>query len=157
DAKFLDLTTPVSEPEKIVVTLDSPGGLFEPGFRIANAIHLRGMTTMILPNASCHSVCAIIWLGGMERGAYKSGHMAFHGIYDGDTGEVSQGAAVQYAKVGAFLGHVGLSYDAIEWIMSAPSQSAHWLTPETAAQYRIRFVLLDDPHLHQADSQSNAG
>jgi hypothetical protein len=82
--------------------------------------------------------------------------MAFHSIYDGDTGEVSQGAAVQYAKVGAFLGHVGLSYEAVEWIMSAPSQSAHWLTPETAAQYKIRFVLLDDPQPQQENSQSNA-
>jgi hypothetical protein len=101
------------------------------------------MTTRVEENAECASMCSIIWLGGMKRLGYASSHIAFHGVYNSDTGEVTRDTATMYAKIGGFLAHCGLNYEAIDWIISAPSGSAHFLTPEAAAKYHIAYTVID--------------
>ena len=41
--------------------------------------------------------------------------------------------------IAAYLGYVGLSYSAIDWILGAPPLAIRWLTPETSKQYGIYY------------------
>jgi ATP-dependent protease ClpP protease subunit len=150
DKKFHELTDHINEPEKIMVVLNSQGGNFYPGFDIADTIHLRGMKTATIPNGECHSMCAIIWVSGMTREVYRPSHISFHSVYNTNNNEVDLNSAVANALAGSLLGHVGLSYKAISWIMSAPSGSGHWLTPETAKEYGIAYDAFNEAPLSYA-------
>ena len=51
-----------------IVCLDSPGGSFFEGLKIARLFYDEGIGTYIGPNSSCYSVCAIIFMMGRSRG-----------------------------------------------------------------------------------------
>jgi hypothetical protein len=45
--------------------------------------------------------------------------------------------------LGAYLGKLGLSYDAIMWITEKGPDEINWLTPELARKYNIRVDNFD--------------
>jgi hypothetical protein len=68
----------------VVVLRDSPGGIAGEGFRIAELIRGERMRTAVA--GRCFSACALIFLGGTQRGfaddpAPGGNFVAFHGLY----------------------------------------------------------------------------
>ncbi|MAU96256.1 MAG: hypothetical protein CMP81_10255 [Fulvimarina sp.] len=69
--------------------LDSPGGVFIEGVRIAEWLVEAGVKTVIAPGASCYSACAIAFMGGgffedayfPQRELYAGGQLGFHAPY----------------------------------------------------------------------------
>ena len=124
--------------EKVYVSLSSDGG-DAVGVVIGDHIRLSGMKTLVPENKRCASVCAIIWLGAHDR--YVGGEntaLGFHGPYSRDTGQPGS-INVRYA---VYLGFLGFSYDAVDWILGAPPLALRWLSPETSKQYGIYYLEL---------------
>jgi hypothetical protein len=79
---------------------------------------------------------AIIWLGARDRYVEAPNTaIGFHGAYDANTGQPGSTNVL----IAAYLGYVGLSYSAIDWILGAPPLAIRWLTPETSKQYSIYY------------------
>ena len=119
------------------VSLSSEGGVAVAGLFIGNYIRLSGMKTLVPENKKCVSICAIIWLGARDR--YVGGEntaIGFHGVYNKNTGQPGSGMNV---RIAVYLGYLDLSYDAVDWILSAPMLAIRWLTPETSKQYGIYY------------------
>jgi hypothetical protein len=132
--QFSDKVAPLST-EKVYVSLSSEGGSAVAA-GIGDLIRLSGMKTLVPENKMCASICAIIWLGARDRyvGAQNTA-IGFHGAYDVNTGQPGSTNVL----IAAYLGHVGLSYSAIDWILGAPPLAIRWLTPETSKQYAIYY------------------
>src|SRR5262249_27366716 len=44
--------------------------------------------------------------------------------------------------IATYLGYLGFSYSAVDWILGAPPLAIRWLTPETSKQYSIYYLEL---------------
>lgn len=85
--------------DRILVILDSPGGT-SAALSIGVDIHRSGISTLVPPGKICNSVCAYIWLAGRVRLASQTSSIGFHGFYDAATGEPTQEAMVESARLG---------------------------------------------------------
>jgi hypothetical protein len=119
---------------RVVVVLNSDGGLVRPGINIGLRINFMHWDTMVYSNTTCASMCGLIWLGGSGRYAGRSAHIGFHGIYNFDT---KQPGAVGNAWVGAYLYKLGFSFRTIAELVKAPPTGMAWLTAEKAKEYGI--------------------
>ena len=121
--------------EKVYVSLSSDGG-DAVAAAIGDLIRLSGMKTVVPENKRCISACAFIWLGSPDRylGSENS-VVGFHGAYNPNTGQPGH----FNLKIAVYLGYLGFSYDAVEWILGAPPLAIRWLTPETSKQYSIYY------------------
>lgn len=116
------------------VLLDSPGGILSDGLSIAEATRQMGVWTGVPNNATCASMCAIIWLAGRNRLVASNAHVGFHAIYYAKDGAVAGGGN---AMIGAFLSKLGLSYTAIAFATSADPSNMSWLSVTKARELGI--------------------
>ena len=136
-AKFAAVA--VTAPAKTLVILSSGGGGTVEGMMIGEAIRARHFQTGIPNGATCASACGLIWLAGQPRYIGESGNVGFHAAYvvkEGVASEVGNGNAL----VGAYLSHLGLSYDAIYFITSAAPEDMAWLHPSDAKRLGIDVI-----------------
>lgn len=75
-------------PESRVVAFNSPGGLVVPALEIADEIHRRGISTVILEGNICFSACAFMFMAGGTR--YAVGQLGVHQISGTDDSSVTQ-------------------------------------------------------------------
>ena len=81
---FQDVVRGLAERDKIIVSLNGPGGEAI-ALQIGELIRLSGMKTYVAPNGTCESVCAFIWLAGNPRYAGTGANIGFHGVYNQNT------------------------------------------------------------------------
>jgi hypothetical protein len=122
--------------------LNSPGGALGDGLSIAEATRQMGVMTGVPNNATCASMCAIIWLAGSPRLVASNAHIGFHAISYVKDGKV---AGDGNAMVGAFLNKLGLSYTAIAFVTSAPPTAINWLNVTKARQLGIDTKVVPVP------------
>jgi hypothetical protein len=118
---------------RTVVVLNSKGGILLDGLAIAQEIRDRGFETEVDENAICASVCGVMWLAGTQRYATPTSHIGFHAASDAKGVESGVGSAL----IGAFLDHIGLSYSAIIYTMSAPPSGIEWFNMDKAKNLGI--------------------
>ena len=80
-------------PESKVVAFNSPGGLVVPALEIADEIHKRGISTVIMEGNTCFSACAFMFMAGSTRNAV--GQLGVHQISGTDDSSVTQLAVAQ--------------------------------------------------------------
>jgi hypothetical protein len=95
-----------------------------------------------MAHALCASACGWIWLAGTTRYVSLAAQIGFHAVYTGTSGDVSSAGN---ALVGAYLIKLGLSYQAIAFVTSAPPDSIRWIHPADAERIGIQYVALADP------------
>lgn len=59
--------------------LNSYGGLVEAGYKIAELVREKNMTTNVRQNAKCASACTLIFQAGVKRSAHPSVRFLYHG------------------------------------------------------------------------------
>jgi uncharacterized protein YraI len=136
--EFRKKIAPIPDKTKTFVVLMSRGGTGASIF-IGEIIRQNGMSTLIPHDQICASACGLIWLAGVHRFVGERAHLGFHGLYDPDTLEQT---VPGNAMVGAYLGALGLNYDAITWIVEPKPEEMHWLTPELATKFNIDYQLV---------------
>jgi hypothetical protein len=139
DLKFTRVVNALPSGTNVVlVMLESPGGELTAGLNIGVTIRKRGYTTGV--STHCASMCALIWLAGTPRYFGEGAEIGFHAAYttdtEGNTPESGQGNAL----VGAYLAHLGLSYDAIAFLTEAPPDDLNYLTPVEARRLGISII-----------------
>jgi hypothetical protein len=132
--KFLAATSGLS---RVLVDLDSSGGLLNEGIDIGREIRVRQFATDVAPNRECLSACAFAWLAGTPRIADRSAVILFHhpwviGNRDWD--------AAASAVLGAYLNSLGLSDKTIFFMTEKGKDEGNYLTEEIAEAYGIETV-----------------
>jgi hypothetical protein len=141
DANFEAQVGIPADPEKVIVTLMSNGG--NPvAIGIGDLIRLTGMRAFVPDGETCASACAFVWLAGSQRFVGTGARIGFHGIYDAQTG---QQPAIPNALIATYLGYLGISYEAVLWMLSPRQLAIHLLTAESAKQFGISWQRLDPP------------
>lgn len=137
DAAQFDLVAKsIDEPATVI--LSSPGGLVVDGLNIGTEIRRLGYGTLVPSGETCASVCGLIWLAGTPRMLTPSSKVGFHAAYRPDGSESGQANAI----VGAYLTHLGFSYDAIAFLTESSPDGMEWLHPSDAARVGIFYSLI---------------
>jgi hypothetical protein len=124
----------VSKRNRVMVALNSDGGLISEGLNIGLLIRQKAMVTAVYKD--CVSVCGLMWLAGTYRVVSTEAAVGFHAAYRLENGKpVEDGSA--NALVGGYLMRLGFSWAAIEYLTSAPSETVEWLNSDKAKKYGI--------------------
>ncbi|MCS3731219.1 COG3904 family protein [Bradyrhizobium betae] len=130
----------------MIVQLNSPGGELTSGLAIAEQIKVRGYSTAVRPGDMCASACALAWLAGDGRYMEPASQIGFHAASRrSGTQSVESGEA--NALVGAFLGQLGLSTDAIRYITHPSPSEVQWLTIKDAMRLGINVTIANEKQL----------
>jgi hypothetical protein len=116
------------------VSLKSYGGLLIDGINIGITIRARGFSTFAYKY--CMSVCAMMWLAGVQRSTLDDTLIGFHGA-GYENGEPS---IAGNAVVGAYLANLGFSYDVISALIKKGPKEMDWLSYEWAKALGIRVI-----------------
>jgi hypothetical protein len=126
--------------DKILVRLNSDGGVLLDGLSIGEYVRNRGLSTFVPQDAVCSSVCAMIWLAGKYRVVAPKAHIGFHAAYNGTTNEEKGNLN---AVVGSYLRDLGMSVGAIWYMTSAAPDEMKWLSKEDADKFGIEYSIYD--------------
>ena len=148
--EFLHALEKVRDKSNTIVFLSSVGGNGIVAVLIGDLVRRSGMSTAVLEGNDCASGCAMIWIAGVHRIASKNACIGFHGMYDYASGQPSADAN---AIAGAHLGLLGLSLDAVFWMLTPRQLDTHWLTDETAEKYSIYWTHDKDDPGHSCPNQ----
>src|SRR5262249_5213599 len=115
------------------------------GLNIGINIHANKWLTIA---RECYSVCANMWLAGVERGVSKDTKLGFHSAYrlEKDGKDDKEGQAVEDGSsnplLGAYLALHVFGYDFIAYATSAKPDSISMLGPEEARKYNVTFTFI---------------
>ena len=114
---------------KPVVSLNSPGGLFLEGIRLAETVNRFGLTTYVEEGAHCASACFLVFVAGKEKFVSYNARIGVHSSKD-DKGDVARAAAATKA-MGLLLKSLQVSQPIIQKMITTPHEKIAWLsTPE---------------------------
>jgi hypothetical protein len=150
DNEFSHALEGVRDKYNSLVFTSGWGGNGLTGVLIGDIVRRSGISTVVLEGNDCASACAMIWVAGARRIAGKNACIGFHGMYDPASGQpIADGNAI----AGGHLGLLGLSLDAIFWMLAPRQLDVHWLTDETAEKYGIHWVHEKDDPGHSCPNQ----
>jgi hypothetical protein len=121
------------------VAFSSDGGSLISGLRIGEAIRRKRFSTIVPDGRRCASVCALAWLGGVERFIGTDGRIRFHAASDSASDRES---GVANTVLGTYLAKVGLPYEAVTYITQVAPNEMTWLNMSDVAERGIRVTLL---------------
>jgi hypothetical protein len=107
-----------------LIVLDSPGGVLGEAFMIADEVRRRGLSTMVGPNRSCASACAIIFLAGRTKYLGPGGAIGLHMASYAD-GRADPEATALMAD---YLSELGVPRSALRAMASTAPSRIRWLT-----------------------------
>ena len=148
--EFSRVLESVRDKSSSLVFISGAGGNGITAVLIGDIIRRSGISTVVLEGNDCASACALIWIAGGRRIAGKNACIGFHGMYDPASGQpIADGNAI----AGAHLGLLGLSLDAVFWMLTPRQLDTHWLTDETGEKYGIYCTHDKDDPGHSCPNQ----
>ncbi len=123
DAFWADRRNRFQEGAQIYAVLDSPGGSFQAGIAMARQFHEKGVSTLVPPNGSCLSACAVAFMAGR------------HVSMGGEGGVQRSRAVIMPAELGfhrPFLAEVGVDI--------SPNVMASLTAEELGTYFADRFT-----------------
>ncbi len=133
-----------------IVAFASPGGNLHAGLGIGEAIYLKKFVTVVLPDDTCASACALAWLAGQKRFAAPTANIGFHAASDVKDGRTS---APANAVVGAYLNKLGLSTRAIYALTESPPTDMRWFSSRIARELGIEVETFDPDERNKSGPQ----
>jgi hypothetical protein len=124
------------------VSFASEGGALLAGIRIGTLIREKRFATLVPDGAVCASACAVAWLGGANRFVGKGASVGFHAAYVLRAGVMAESGPGN-AVLGAYLGRIGLSEEAIRYVTDAEPSTIHWMSMIEAAEHGITLAQWD--------------
>lgn len=144
DAKF-DKLVADKGIKSAVVDLNSPGGEMYAGLGIGRSVKRHNFDTVVGGESTCTSMCALIWVAGMQRYYEGKAKIGFHSmaVADKKTGKVYGASNGGNALVGSYLSSLGMTDKAIFYLTSAPPNQLLWMNVKVAAALDITITDLN--------------
>ncbi|MER9413478.1 MULTISPECIES: lysozyme inhibitor LprI family protein [unclassified Mesorhizobium] len=141
--RFYDLTL---NRGRVLVLLQSPGGLIEEALQIGARIRLSSYVTSVGADGECYSACGLIWVAGVRRYMSPTSKIGFHAAYTEENGQYKE-SGVANAEVGSYLTHLGLRIEAIRFFTIAGPTEVRLLSSESARALGIDVFEQDSGQL----------
>lgn len=126
--------------KEAIVLLRSPGGNAIAGVLIGRAIRKKGFLTVVPSKATCASACALAWLGGTRRFMGSKAQIGFHAAYRLRGGRARRSRSAN-AALTEYVNGLGLSQQAVGYVIGAPPERMYWLTLASAKAVGIEVGL----------------
>jgi hypothetical protein len=111
------------------VSLNSGGGLFLEGIRLAEIVNRHGLTVYVEEGATCASACFLVFAAGKEKIASYRGRIGVHSARDAEGDATRASAATSVMSVP--LRTLGVPPAIIRKMADTPHERIAWLsTPE---------------------------
>jgi hypothetical protein len=124
-----------SAGNKVIVALNSLGGLVGVAAQIGEIVHTKGYVTVV--ENECQSACTLIWLSGKPRWVFKGSTVGFHSTRkNNDSPERSREGN---DAVREYLDYLGISVKASNWMLSADPESMNYLNKDIAQKLNIEY------------------
>jgi membrane-bound ClpP family serine protease len=121
----------LSRARPALVVLDGPGGILGEALLIAEEVRRRGLSTLVGPNGSCASACAVVFLSGRTKYMAAGAHVGLHSASYAD-GRADPEATELMA---AYLRRLGVPSSTLRRMAATAPNDIRWLT--TAEQKAI--------------------
>lgn len=135
----IDFRTPLAfkriltaHPQSHTVVLNSGGGSVQAGLLVAEEIHERGMTTIILPDFQCLSACSFVFFAGHARIA--EGKLGVHQMSGSQDIEAAQ---LNLSDVLETLAKYGVSQEVITRMLRTKPEDMYIFSPQEVASLGI--------------------
>lgn len=145
------------------LSLDSPGGDLEEGFRLAAAVRAGGLATVVGEGATCASACFLVFAAGSHRFASTTALVGVHSAaYGGGDTADAQVATVRMARR---LAEYGVPNAILGKMVSAQPSQIWWLNRQDFESMRVDLhapqvaalpVVLDEPHSAEPPTRLSA-
>jgi hypothetical protein len=111
------------------LSLNSQGGLFLEGIRLAETVRRFGLVTYVEEGAQCASACFLVFVAGKEKIASYSARIGVHSVHwvEEATGDAVQADADTEA-MGVLLRVLGVSAPIIKKMSETPPERVAWLS-----------------------------
>lgn len=119
-----------------IVMMDGPGGSVEDALLMADEIHDRGLNTVVGPDRTCISACALLFLSGRARYVGERSGLGLHAPFE-------VGGKVSVRALGwmrEHLAHFGVPADILAKMSSTPPSEVWWLGMQEHDALKIRFL-----------------
>jgi hypothetical protein len=126
----------ISRGEPALVVLDSPGGVLGEALLIGDEVRRRGLNTLVGPNDSCASACAVVFLSGRTKFMGKGASVGLHSAFNLD-GKVDKQATQIMAS---YLSGVGVPKSLLRRMAATGPTQMRWLTRAEQKALRIRAM-----------------
>lgn len=117
-----------------LVVLDSPGGVLGEALLIGGEVRRRGINTLVGPNRSCASACAVVFLSGRTKFMGKGASVGLHSASRLDGRADAEATQV----MASYLSGVGVPGSILKRMASTKPTEIRWLTRSEQKTLRIR-------------------
>ena len=126
----------VSRTKPDLVIMEGPGGVLGEAMMIADEIRARRIDTLVSPNRSCASACAVIFLAGRTKYLGRGAAVGLHSARFRDGRRSREGTTI----MAAYLRRLGVPQSILRRMeRTAPSEIA-WLSRSDQRALRIQAV-----------------
>lgn len=135
-----------SSNERLVVSLNSPGGDIEAAMSLGRVIREARGHTQVEPPASCASACVLVFAGGIVRGTFGKSNVGIHRPalsavpqeIDMNAVKATTDDAVHKLKV--YAAEMNVSERLIDDMLVIPPEKIRWLSNDDLNAYGLGFV-----------------
>lgn len=136
--KFISLVRQYPNARSLV--LNSNGGLVGEGMTIAEIVKFRGMSTFVLNDQACFSICAPIFFSGAKKFIQKDAMLGVHSAKDAKTGIR---ADKTNALITWYFGSLGYDMGLAEMWIDAEPDNMNFITAAINKKLNLGIVSLD--------------
>ena len=138
---FEKFVTVVKEhPNANALILNSNGGSVGEGMTIAQVVKFRGISTFVLNNNRCYSICAPIFFSGAKKFIQKGAMLGVHSAHDGVTGLRSDKTN---SLITWYFGSLGYDIGLAEMWIDAEPDKMNFITVEINKKLNLGIVSID--------------
>lgn len=127
-------------PKTRGVVLDSPGGYVDEGLNMALVIHTKKLTTYIVKDAQCVSICSLLFFSGKHRYISANGHLGVHTAFDETTRKRDDKTN---ALIAWYLGYLGYDVGLIDLWLSAEPDSMNTITDKINRDLNLGIEIIN--------------
>lgn len=117
-----------------LIVLDGPGGVLGEALLIAEEVRRRNLSTLVAPNRSCASACAIVFLSGRNKYLGAGAAVGLHSASFAD-GRADPEATQLMAD---YLRQLGVPDSTLRRMAATAPSDIRWLTPAEQRAIGIR-------------------
>ena len=120
------------------IALNSPGGNYVEGVRLATSIHNSHVKTAVMPNGICASACFLMFAGGDIRFLFEGARVGVHSASEnGEDSIIAEGVTTLMARQARDLGVPAAIIG--KMVTTLPDQIA-WLTPTDLRSMNVSML-----------------
>lgn len=144
--------------ERIVVYLESPGGVLQAGLKLGKYFYANGIHTVVASPRGCHSACSLAFLGGRDARAeapqrvkYSGAKLGYHSFSTRfeqttftaeDMAKVVQQTQDVVFEITQYLKDIDTDLEVLRYMLAAAADEMRLLSNDEAA--RLGILIFDE-------------